>query len=744
MTVLVGAAAAAVACSSKGTVDLRSPGQWPATCLQPNVICSAGEQTFGDGGTLRDASFSVPESIAFDSTGNLFVADEDDQRIRRVDAATGIVTTVVGDGNEGEPTAGALATSTNLAKPDAVAVCPDGWLVFEESGGTAVWGLDPATGQVQVVTGDPANGGPAIDDVPADQARYAFTQDVSALSCDARNVLVIADTNNSVIRALARGASPVSVGGLTVQPGQVRIVAGVAGAGNTPGPDGPDARASQLGFPLFAQSLGDGRVLVSDDGSSRVRLVTAAGAIRTVVNAAQTYGNDGDGGLGVDAGLSSSPGCVSDGTRVFITARDEVRLLNLSSSSSVSYGGVVVGPSDIDELAGSLDHSTLTYPWGDGGAALGQPIDIDLTPPVLSPSGEVWFAQPSEGVLRKVDAAGKMTVAGGYGSASGPADFIAHPDDLATARDGGLLMTARDGRVWRLPPGATAFQPAAGDGSPTPGPDGVLATNGGMVPTAIAPAPDGSLYVFDTLHHSLRVVDPHGRIETLSQNDYLPGDGNGGALRDAYIDTPEAAVYADGILYWQEDVYGIRAANLTASTVTLGTVSIAPGNVDLIAGAFDNMSDSGDVPALQAHFNFGEDGSQMFVLDGKLWIDDGYHGLIRTLDLRTGIVHTVNDQSDDSEGTLLAHLYLPGSRGMALHDGWLYFTAGDDRIRRARLPDGPVETVAGGALGTLGDGGIALTAELAGAGDLAVTPDGVVWVTEWGHRIRRIQPGGLP
>ena len=747
---LLAALAGAVGCTSHSTVDLRGgAGSWSGSCLDPNAICTAGADALGDGGPARDASFSSPSSIAFDSTGNLFVADENDDRIRRIDAVSGDVSTVVGDGVYGSPSPGAIATQTHVEKPMSVAVCPDGWLVFLDASDYAIYGVDPQAGTIARLAGDAATNGPAVDDVPASQATFAFSSDLSAVTCGPDDEVLVADTDNHVIRALGRSAATTNVGGVAVAMGRVRVIAGIPGTPDS-GPDGPDARASALSYPYQAVSLGDGRVLISEPDEpamdGRLRLVGAGGAIRTVIGGVGSCcGTSGDGGSAAAASLSYFSGVASDGVRAFVPASQEMRLVDLGTSGSATFAGVTVAAGDVDLVAGNPGIGALDFPYQDGTAGPGQTIGSWTSPPVVSPTGELWWSEPVSGVIRRLVPGGTLAVAAGFaGFTDVTNDFLAAPDALAVAPDGSLRLTAENQFVYRLAPGSTSFKPIAGDGTIDPKPDGVTATATGMLPSGVTVADDGSTFFADAYHRRIRRIDANGKVTTVAGGGTpASGLGDGGPVKDSQLTFPRSPLWSNGILYWQEDARAIRAANLRGSAATIAGVTIAAGNVDTIAGTYSAGHDGDGGPARSAHFYFSDLGSDMAIAAGRLYVADFQE--LRVIDLATGIVRAVNDGSgDDQDGTLLSKTYIDHTRGLAVHDGWLYWTDDGYRVRRARLPDGPTQTIAGISFGETGDRGPAITAQLEDVGSLAVTPDGVVWVTERGHRVRRIQPGGLP
>lgn len=165
------------------------------------AVAGSGVKGFGgDGGPAELASFDVPQRIAFDSAGNLFIADTRNNRIRQVDAATGTIRTVVGTGVSGYGGDGGPAVHAAISVPRGLALADDATLYIADSGNHVIRRVNLANGVIRTVvgTGEPGYAG---DGGAAGAARLRGPR---GLSVDLEGDLVIADTLNNVVRIVSR------------------------------------------------------------------------------------------------------------------------------------------------------------------------------------------------------------------------------------------------------------------------------------------------------------------------------------------------------------------------------------------------------------------------------------------------------------------------------------------------------------------------------------------------------------
>ena len=257
----------------------------------------------GDGLAAVNANLDGPAGLAFDSSGNLYIADARNYRVRMVNAA-GIIATYAGDGTasgfggQGDP-----ATLTPLNQPQGVAADSAGDVYIADTGHSRLIEVDPA-GNIQVVAGTGTGG-----------AAPGQLYNPSGLALDADGNLFIADTANHRIEML----SPAGV---------LSTVAGTGTAGFSG--DGGAAMAAQLDSPAAVAVDANENIFIADTGNNRVRLITPDGNIATVAGTGDAAYN-GDSGAALSIALFNPGGLALDGQgNVWIadTGNNRVRLMS--------------------------------------------------------------------------------------------------------------------------------------------------------------------------------------------------------------------------------------------------------------------------------------------------------------------------------------------------------------------------------------------------------------------------------
>jgi DNA-binding CsgD family transcriptional regulator len=159
----------------------------------------------GDNGSALAAELSYPDRIALDRQGNLYIADKGNNRIRRVDHGSGVITTVAGSSDiYGFSGDGGPAQLARLSLPEGIAVTPDGDLFIADTGNNRIRRVDSRTHLITTIagTGEPGFAG---DGLPATQARLYGP---AALSLTPSGDLYIVDMGNNRIRVIRRVVQP--------------------------------------------------------------------------------------------------------------------------------------------------------------------------------------------------------------------------------------------------------------------------------------------------------------------------------------------------------------------------------------------------------------------------------------------------------------------------------------------------------------------------------------------------------
>lgn len=245
------------------------------------TIAGTGEAGFsGDGGPAARAQLKAPRTIALDAERNLYIGDEGNARVRKVDGTTGLITTVVGapapdgaggwvGGHDGD---GGFATEARIYTVRGLAIDAMGNVYMADSqneGSTfhTIRKLDVRTGLISTIAGEPlAPGGFAGDGGPATSARLNYP---NQLAFDGTGRLLIADTDNHCLRRIDFTNGLIST---------------IAGIGGQPGDeaDGKPATETRLTSPYGVAVAPDGVIYFSERGAGRVRAILPDGKIRTI------------------------------------------------------------------------------------------------------------------------------------------------------------------------------------------------------------------------------------------------------------------------------------------------------------------------------------------------------------------------------------------------------------------------------------------------------------------------------
>jgi hypothetical protein len=248
----------------------------------------------GDGGPATQATLNVPESVALDAAGDLFIADTDNDVVREV-TPDGLIHTVVGNHTRGYSGDGGLAINAALDTPTGVTFDTNGNLLIADLYNDRIRIVNHTTQIITTIAGTGVRGS-AGDGGPATSAQLSFP---AGVAIDTNGAMFIADSGNDKIRKVDPS-------------GNISTVAGSLGAVGL-GDGGPALQASLVS--PFAVAIGPQHVLYIDDSQNqRIRMVTADGIIHTAAGNGQldARGFSGDGGPATAAALNDPYGLAID------------------------------------------------------------------------------------------------------------------------------------------------------------------------------------------------------------------------------------------------------------------------------------------------------------------------------------------------------------------------------------------------------------------------------------------------
>ena len=243
---------------------------------ETTTVAGNGERGYaGDGGPATAASLNMPHEIQFDTEGHLYIVERDNHAVRRVDARTGVITTVAGTGVAGFSGDGGPATAAQLSRPHSIVFDPDGRLLICDIGNHRMRRVDLARGRIETFAGTgeraPTPDGASLAGTPLNGPR--------AMALDpAGNLYLALREGNAIYR-------------IDLERETIHHVAGTGEQGYT-GDGGPARQATLAGPKGLAYAPDGGALYVADTENHVIRRIDlATGVITTALGT----GERGDG-----------------------------------------------------------------------------------------------------------------------------------------------------------------------------------------------------------------------------------------------------------------------------------------------------------------------------------------------------------------------------------------------------------------------------------------------------------------
>jgi sugar lactone lactonase YvrE len=714
----------------------------------------------GDGGPAASAELGYPASLALDSQGNLFIADNGNQTIRRVNLASGTITTYAGSGSSSPAGDGGPATAAGLGYIGGIAIDASGNVFISEVSPPVIREVNGSTGIIGTVagtgtTGYSGDGGPA--------ASATFGQ-IYGMAFDVNGNLYLADGGDELVRKLT------AVGGLITGNSIVSTVAGTPPAANTwpagsYSGDGGPATSAHLNFPVDVAVDRSGNLYISDSSNSVIRLVSASsGIISTAVGNGPFCGSaGGDGGAATSAGLCYPRDITLDSSgNLYIADQEDNRVREAfapaappstqaappalsvaggtyTSPQTVTMSASTPGSSIYVTVDGRLPSTTnnqgYSLPIGVAGTVTIEAAAVAPGYLPSSPVSDTYKILSFSPVISTVAGQGSF----GFSATAGPAldARFSEPEGVAIDKAGNIYLSDTfNSVVWLISAATGNATLYAGTGVNGRGGDGGPATSAELYwPAGIALDSAGNLYIADFLNNVIREVNAStGVISTVAGvgGATAPGSsiGDGGPATSAYLQSPQAVAFdaADNLYIADFGHYAIREVSAKTGIIT----TVAGNGKDTFSGDGGPATSAG----IQAPNSVAVDRA------GNIYV--GTTSRVRKVAAATGVITTVAGVGDivgntgDGGPATSAQI---NAEGLGLDSGGnLYISSWPAEIRKVDAKTGLITKVAGiGFYGFAGDGDAALVAELSGPSGMAFNSAGDLYFADtYNYRLRKV------
>ncbi len=443
------------------------------------------------------ARFNYPNGIAVSTSGDLYVADQSNQVIRRI-TADGTVTTFAGTAGSSGNTDGTGAAA-RFTGPAGLAFDTAGRLVVSEQYGRRVRRINLATAAVETLAGSGATG---ADDGTGTSASFAAPIAVTAA---ANGDVVIMEEAGFVRRVTPAG-----------------VVTTVAGKWPASGKVNAIGTSARFNGPSHLAQDAAGNIFVADTNNRVIRRVTPDGAVTVFSGQGNSDVLD---GIATVARFGNFGGIAMDAAgNLYVADQTTETIRKVTTDGTVStLAGSAYGTGNADGMGAAAKFRAPT--------AL-----------VVGKDGNIYVADRSNHCIRKITPAGATTAFAGtcgtgtYGDGNpanddgmGAAARFSFPSGMAVDADGNLYVGEQGAhRIRKITPAGQVSTLAGGGTNGTAGYlDGAVATALFYHPTQMATDDKSNLYVVDSRNHVIRKITPGGTVSTIAGMAGLPGDTNG-------------------------------------------------------------------------------------------------------------------------------------------------------------------------------------------------------------------------
>ena len=658
----------------------------------------------GDGGLASQALLNRPAALCYDSAGNLYIADRDNFRVRKVDSS-GKISTVAGTGTFGYTGDNGPAASALIGTPQGLAVDSSGNLYISDSVNNVVRKVT-ASGTISTFAGNGKTGytgtnGPAIG---------ASLNAPNGLALDAAGNLYIAETNNNRVMK-------VSAGTITVYAGNgVNSLSASTGTALTL----PLSSPAGLAFDTA------GNLYVASQYYSAIMQVTPGGTMSLFAGHGYSGFSDGDGGPANAAHFLSPVGLATDANGNLYVADNVAQVIR-----RINSGGI------ISAIAGTVYMIGFS---GDGGSSTSA-LFLDPSGLAVDKLGNVLVADYGNNRVRKIDPVG-LTITTTVGTAAPTGDGgnavaaqILQPFGTALDAAGNLYIADTGNHRIRKVDTTGKISTIAGTGIAGYSGDGSTATAAQLnSPESVVVDSNGNILISDVGNSRIRKISPTGTINTVAGNGTYGYSGDGLAATRAELANPACVrVDANNNIYISDsDNYRIRKVN-------------AQGIISTVAGGNGTAYGDGGPATAAALY---EPGCVAIDASNNLYIADTYHSTVRKVD-SSGNINTIAGNpvlfGFAGDGGMAAGAVLFYPQDVAVDTAGNLFIADtlNARIRKVAA-NGVITTIAGtGLFGDTGDGGSATAAQIGEVLGMSIDPKGNLYLADAYNNAVRLLTGSV-